>query len=71
VKVDQEALDKAIRKHLNRLSKQITWHVRDIADELNVADLGITKSGEAQAEIERQFLSAVAETYRDATRGWD
>ena len=70
MKIDQEALDKAISEHLNRLGEQITWHVRDIADKLNVAELGVIKSGEAQAEIARQFLSVVAEVCRDATRGW-
>ena len=59
MKINQEALDKAIRQRIARLIVQINWHVRDIADELNVAELGVMKSGEAQAEIERQFLPTV------------
>lgn len=61
MKINQEALDRAIGQHMPKLVAQITYHVWDIADELEVAKMGRSKSAEAQTEIERRFLSAIAD----------
>lgn len=66
--MNEEAYVEAEAKALNALSDFIGGQVRQLCEAAGVAWERELSSAMA---IEERYLSAIAEGYRDATRGWD
>ena len=63
--MNEEAYVEAEAKTLDALSDFIDGQVKQLCEAAEVE-----YAGKDAAKIEARYLSAIAEVYRDATRGW-